>query len=218
MSNARTILIASPDLLPALRERIENGDEALTFPDTEPLRAIEAITRHRPQVVALERLFAATPRGAALIQRIRLDPALADCEIRVMSHDTPYTRVTPHPGGEAAAETEPAVPPPDQRGTRRAPRVRIREGVDVLIDGNWATLVDLSIIGAQVVGPAVLRPNQRVRLALTEGNATIRFNGVVAWAKFEMARTTAEPRYRAGLEFVNADSSRLEAFCVRHKE
>ena len=54
----------------------------------------------------------------------------------------------------------------DQRGTRRAPRVRMREGIEVLVDGNTASLVDLSTVGAQVVCTSVLKPNQRVRVTL----------------------------------------------------
>ena len=41
----------------------------------------------------LERLFAATPRGAALINRIKTDPQVSQAEIRVMSHTGDYTRV-----------------------------------------------------------------------------------------------------------------------------
>ena len=44
------------------------------------------------------------------------------------------------------------------------------DGVEVAIDGNTATLVDLSIIGAQVVSPTILKPNQRLRMALAEGS------------------------------------------------
>ena len=39
------------------------------------------------------------------------------------------------------------------RGTRRAQRVKIVDGVEVLIDGSPATLIDLSVVGAQVVSP-----------------------------------------------------------------
>ena len=74
------------ELLDALRESAAGGGEVLTFSDNEPLKALEAITARRPNVIALERLFAATSRGAALINRIKADPALAGAEIRVVSH------------------------------------------------------------------------------------------------------------------------------------
>jgi hypothetical protein len=39
----------------------------------------------------------------------------------------------------------------------------------------------------------------------------------VAWASFEIPPKDG-PRYRAGIEFVDADAEALEAFCIRHKQ
>jgi len=203
-------------------------DEVLTFSDADALRALEVITERRPQMVALERMFAATPRGAALINRIRADPALADAEIRVLSHVGDYTRVLPRGAtgvsaarAAAAAASSPAgrAPAPallDYRGTRRAPRCRMAPQVEVVVDGNAATLVDLSIAGAQVVSAAILRPNQRVRIVLADETGTLRFGAAVAWAAFELPPKSS-PQYRAGLEFVDGDPSALDAFCGRHR-
>ena len=44
----------------------------------------------------------------------------------------------------------------DESGTRRAPRFMIADKVEVLIDGNAATLVEMSICGAHVVSPTIL--------------------------------------------------------------
>src|SRR5439155_7520587 len=76
-ARACTVVIASADLLPALERRnaTDNG-EVLAFSDLEAHRALEEIVKRRPGVVELERQFAATPRGAALITRIRADPTL----------------------------------------------------------------------------------------------------------------------------------------------
>ena len=105
--------------------------------------------------------------------------------------------------------------PLDQRGTRRAPRVRIGDDVEVQIDGNPAVLVDLSVIGAQVVSPTILRPNQRVRMSLAAGKRPTRFGAVVAWASFEIPKGV--PRYRAGIAFFNADQTALSRFIEAHK-
>ena len=219
-----TILIAAPEHLQALREREEFSD-AQTFSDSEALRALEVITRKRPEVVALERLFATTARGAALINRIKADPKLASCEIRIVAHDSEYTRV---PGARPASETDgatgtvavaapaPVVAPLDQTGTRRAPRFDIVDGVDVMVDGNTATLINLSLVGAQVVSPTILKPNQRLRLALAEGKRPIRFSGGVAWASFELAKTG--PQYRAGIEFFDAEPDAIQRFCDAKKK
>ena len=228
MARSCTVLIASPDLLPALVERASDPSiELLTFTDADALLALDAITERRPPVVALERLFAATPRGAALINRIKADPTLGKTEIRVVSHDSDYSRVSPRRSGDPApgggggtspAATAAVVPvqPLDQRGTRRAARVRIAGKVEMLIDGNAAVLVDLSIVGAQVVSPTILKPNQRVRIALPDDLGTMRFNAQVAWASFEIPPKSG-PQYRAGIDFVDADARSLDAFCAKHK-
>ena len=89
-------MVAASDLLPSLRARAGavNG-ELLTFTDAEAVSALQTIINRRPQVVALERVFAVTPRGAALINRIKSDPSLREAEIRVVAHDSDYTRVVP---------------------------------------------------------------------------------------------------------------------------
>ncbi|HEY7447940.1 MAG TPA: PilZ domain-containing protein [Vicinamibacterales bacterium] len=217
-----TVLIGAPELLPALRERTGLTGEVLTFSDQEPLRALEAIVTRRPEVVALERLFAATSRGAALINRIKSDPGLVDAEIRIVSHDSDYVRVSRRPRAASTTTSTVVEAPPkperplDWRGTRRAPRLRIRDGVEGLIDGNSALLVDLSSIGAQVISQAVLRPNQRVRMTLADESGVVRFNATVAWASFEIP--TGTPRYRAGIEFTDADAQTVGAFAERHRK
>lgn len=221
------MLIAAADLLPSLKER--TGDacgEVLTFTDADALRALEAITKRRPTIVALERRFAATPRGAALIKRIKSDPSLLDSEVRVVAHDGEPICVAPRRslegagghGGAAVAAAPAATPtqPLDFRGTRRAPRFRISGKVDVLVDGNQAALVDLSTIGAQVVSVAVLKPTQRTRMVLADEHGTVRFNASVAWASFEIP-PGGGPRYRAGVEFIDANAPAVDAYCARHK-
>jgi len=204
--------------------------ELLSFTDADALIALEVITRRRPKVVALEREFATTPRGMALINRIKADPALDYAEIRVIQRDGEHHEVIARGSGAAAdpdsaravvaaAAPAPAAPvaPLDQRGTRRAPRFRIAGDVDAVIDGNTALLIDLSSIGAQVVSTVVLKPNQRVRMALADDSGNVRFNATVAWASFEIPPKTG-PRYRAGIEFVDAEGKAVDAFRARHQQ
>lgn len=202
-----------------------HGD-VVAFADTDALRALEEILRRRPKTIALERQFAATPRGAALINRIKADATLGDSEIRVVAHDSDYVRVVPRPAAPSPAVAgvefapvviAPPAPPLDLRGTRRAQRYKIKGEMTVLLDGNAARLVDLSEVGAQVISPTVLKPNQRVRVALTDDHGALRFNGVIAWAAFEIPSQRG-PHYRAGVNFVDADPNAIGAFCMRHKQ
>jgi hypothetical protein len=214
---------------------VEVDGDLLTFADTEPIQALQAIIEHRPRLIVLERLFAATPRGAALINRIKSDPQLAVCEVRVMSHTGDYSRQVVKPslveaspvahagaagaqGSQAPVATEETPRPLDWHGTRRAPRTRVRSGVEMQLDGNPAIVVDLSIVGAQVLSSTVLRPNQKVRISLPFEEFVMRFRGAIAWAKFELPKEPDKgPQYRAGVEFTDHDSAALENFCERNK-
>jgi hypothetical protein len=217
-----TVLIAAPDLLPTLERRTIGDGELIAFTDADALRALAEITKRRPRVVAIERRFAATPRGAALINRIKADPALIDCDIRIVSHEIVPDEPEPidaeelEPPVMAAAPRVEKAPVIEFRGTRRATRYRIAGTLDALVEGTQASLVDLSVIGAQVVSPVVLKPNQRVRMSLQDPAGAVRFNASVAWASFEIPPNSG-PRYRAGLEFVDADAAAIDAYCSRHK-
>jgi CheY-like chemotaxis protein len=220
----------------SLRARMESEGELLTFADTEPIQALQAILEHRPPLIVLERLFAATPRGAALINRIKTDPQLGDCEVRVMSHSGDYSRQVAKPSrGDGADQDRPAASthapamavaatpqtemkrPLDWHGTRRAPRFRARSGLEIQLDGNPASVVDLSSVGVQVLSATILRPNQKVRVSIANDEFVMRFRGAIAWAKFELPRPGGAPRYRAGVEFADADTQAMEDFCARNK-
>ena len=99
------MVIAPPDLLPRLVERLRSQDagELTTCADTDIPAAIERVLAVRPDRVALERLFAATSRGAALLSRLKADPALAHAEFRIVSHDSDYWRISPRRPGPGDA-------------------------------------------------------------------------------------------------------------------
>ncbi len=242
MSAPCTVIIGALQLLEGLKQSARSGGEVLIFSDTEPLKAIEAITTRKPDVISLERLFAATSRGAALINRIKADPALSASEIRVVSVDGTY-RVSPRrtpapPPPPAAAAPPPSSPAPadiaveavdiaetaapaqpaanlDYRGTRRAPRFRMAEGTEAQVDGALATVVDLSTYGAQILCPTPLKPQQKIRMILADDLGMVKFAATVAWAFFEIPKGVS--RYRAGIEFSKeAEPRAIDAFCKRH--
>jgi hypothetical protein len=117
------------------------------------------------------------------------------------------------PRADAPAAAPAIAPLLDQTGTRRAPRFKMDDAAGLLLDGNTAKLVDLSTVGAQVLSSSVLKPNQRVRIALTDKQGAVKLSGSVAWALFEIP-----PRYRAGIAFVDADPAAVGTFCERHKQ
>ena len=235
--SAAALVIAAQNLTSALCERVKLlkiEGEIATFADTEPIQALQAILDARPNLVVLERLFAATPRGAALINRIKSDPQLAHAEVRVMSHTGDYSRQVVKPSVVAApvsqapaagtqasgapVATEEAPKNLDWHGTRRAPRFRIRAGVELQLDGNPAAVIDLSVVGAQVISPTVLRPNQKVRITVPDDEFVLRFRGAIAWAKFELPKASVQSaQYRAGVEFTDGDAQAIDKVITRNR-
>jgi hypothetical protein len=78
----------------------------------------------------------------------------------------------------------------------------------VQVDNKPATLVNLSLVGAQVISPTILKPNQRVRFILADKPKPIRIGSVIAWAAFELPK--GNTRYRAGVEFLDPDQGLVQ--------
>ena len=179
----------------------------------------------KPDRVALERLFAATSRGAALLSRLKADPALAHAEFRIVSHDSDYWRISPRrpapsdamPPAAPHAVTSDA-PPLDQHGTRRAARLAIQEASrcwSTAARRGWWTCRPSA---ARCCRAAVLKPNQRVRVSMVDGRVTLRCQATIIWARFELSRGDLGPRYRAGLEFSGADADGIAEYARRHQK
>jgi hypothetical protein len=207
MADGVTLLIGPKALTASLAQHPDTRDtELIVFDEDHVCQAVEHMVRQRPTVVALPEKFAMSPRGMALTHRIAVDAQLAGT--RVLMIDTQGAAV-PMP-----ADARPTWLPVDGAGTRRVPRIRMRQGIDVQIDGATASLVDLSTMGAQVLSTTVLKPRQRVRVVLAVEPYLIRAIGTVAWALFEIPRGGLPPHYRAGLEFSSADPEPLLQFCI----
>jgi hypothetical protein len=207
MADGVTILIGSRAFAGPLAQHPDtSGTELMVFQEEEVCQAVEQIVLHRPRVVALPEKFALSPRGTALAHRIAIDTQLAGTQIVMLDASG-----APVPLPQAG---RPSWLPVDAAGTRRVPRIRMRRGIDVQVDGTTAALVDLSTLGAQVVSTTVLKPRQRVRLILAVEPYLIRAVGTIAWALFEIPKGGQPPQYRAGLEFSAADPEPLLQFCL----
>ena len=185
------------------------------YSDGESLKALEAILAGPPKILALDRSFVATARAAALVARVKSEPHLRSTDVRVLAEDEMHLPVlfnSKAPGFEGALVR--ASYPLDYCGTRRAPRFITAGGVNVCVNGMDGRLVNVSCIGAQVAAALRLRPEEVIRLSLVDPQVEVKLKGVVAWS-------IAEPLegricYRAGVEFVEADSMTLESFCSRN--
>ena len=174
-----------------------DSSEMLAFAETEVERALDIIVARRPRLVIVNQVFAATAPGIALVDRIRHDSALQPCDIRTV------------PFGEATG-------PLDMTGTRRAPRFSMKDGITADIDGKTASIVNISLVGAQVLSETSLKPKQRLRFTVVDKGESTRIQSVVATVAVEIIK--GAPRYRAGIEFFNADSAALQKFIDRNKQ
>ncbi len=206
MTPAEVILIAPAAALPGLTAQVAHLGPVRAFADTDALVALDATFTTLPGHLVLERRFAESLRGQALLRRVTADPFGRECLIRLIEVDeTAETRSAAEPAAAPPAEA-PATAP------RTTPRHAVAAGTTVQLDGTAVTLVDLSVDGMQVMGPLTLRPNQTVRLTLPDG---LRVRARVAWATMELGGATAGPRYRAGLALVDADRPVIEALIQR---
>jgi hypothetical protein len=207
MADGVTILIGPKALADCLARHPNTKDtELVVFDEERVCEAVDHMVRRPPRVVALPEKFAMSPRGTALTHRIAVDAQLAGTQVLMIDGQG---AAVPIP-----ADAHPTWLPLDAAGTRRVPRIRMRQGIDVQIDGATASLVDLSTMGAQVLSTTVLKPRQRVRVVLAVEPYLIRAVGTIAWALFEIPKGGPPPHYRAGLEFSSADPEPLLQFCL----
>ena len=199
----RIVLIASEAVLAAWSARSTPTGEVIGISDADP-GALETITHRRPKMVVLEQSFASTARGLAFVYRLQTDPVFQGIEVRALSQEG--LAQLPHLGAATSIVGLTHVIQPQYRIARHAARVKLEREVKAEIDGNPATLVDVSMNGVQVLTPAILRPGQRVRIFL----AAIRVGATVVWAVFERSPSAAEPWYRAGMEFSHVGSKNLD--------
>ncbi len=146
-------------------------------------------------MIILDHKFAASERGLAFIEGIQADPKLAGSAVLLVLDDGTVSRYTTlHPD-------------------RRAPRIRIAPGRQIVVDGRDADLLDLSVLGAQVVSTGALRPGKTVRVVLRDDADEIKMNAEIAWARYEISK---KPYYRAGILFKDADPAAILRYCTRN--
>ncbi len=90
----------------------------------------------------------------------------------------------------------------------------MKPDMEVVVDGERSRLVNLSVTGAQLVMPARVQPRQSILLTLVDHTTEKRVRALVAWSTVELAHS--EIKYRAGVSFVDPDSSVIEGFCHRN--
>ena len=106
--------------------------------------------------------------------------------------------------------------PIDMTGTRRAPRFNIADGTEVQIDGEMVTLVNLSLVGAQVSLTVALKPKQRVSVVFADEGESMHVRSVVA--SVSVNSTNGTTRYLVGIEFLDADQLAMQRLIDRKRK
>jgi hypothetical protein len=205
-----TIVIAETARMPTIRDGLHLAGRGRYFTDSNLAAALESIRAHRPQLIAVDALFAQTPQGLAFIDRVE-KMAIVKSDIRLIAHVGSSWTMTPRTSSVAIVDA-----PLVGLNTRRVPRFLVRDPLKAVVESSNASLVDLSVLGAQVVSQPALRPNQKIKVALPDTEDTLRVMAQVAWSIFEKPKTATEAYYRAGIEFTDAAQQALEDFCRRH--
>ena len=147
-----------------------------------------------------------------LVARVKAESP-ADVELRVLIEDEDKVLLIL---SQLAASPEKALwqtsRPLDRTGTRRTARFPMSR-LEVVVNGKDSHLVNLSVTGAQVLVPTRLRPTQTMRLTLSDKSTELRCRAAVAWSVAVPTGSTVQ--YRVGLEFIDPDTTQLEAFCAQ---
>ena len=221
MAVSSVVLIVAANEVEVLKTESGFDKDVRVFADADAIKALQLITRDRPRLVVLGRAFTETDRGAGLVNTVTTHPDLAHCQIRVLGQASDYLRLVSR-RAEAGLAPGTAVPgeplPPDYLGSRQARRFGLDSVVEVQLNGQRTTLVDLSRTGARVVGPSPLHPYQRVRVSLVDSTQTLTIAASVMWVFFEPVQGEDAPRYRAGVKFIDGEPEATEAFSLRHRQ
>lgn len=209
MARRHTVVVTHPEMMPTL-QTILGGDQTVVVMDgTEWGLASQFMQQRLPKLIVVDRMFLSTRSGHDFVTRVRDTSEFHGIDLRVVS---PMHLRKPN-GVSARALIAAASEPLPVGLSRRVPRVPMADNVAALANGSTLVVVDLSVLGAQVISSNVLRPNQQIAMRLLESAGELRLRAAIAWSMLEQSRTTRLPQYRAGLEFTGADPLALERYC-----
>jgi PilZ domain-containing protein len=236
-----TVVVADPARIDAVRATVSLPGRVMSFPTNGIGSAVASIRAYRPKTVAVDAIFADSPYGATFLDQVEA-LRIAGCTIvllveagsRWTAIPRNAARILGRSQSDAAAAADPALITPlrqaltavpsqlpvavraDVSSTRRVPRFAVRDPLKVVVESGQARLVDISVLGAQIVSMPILRPRQKIKVALPDSDAMLNVVAQVAWSSFERLRLESEPYYRVGLEFAGSSQDKLEDYRRRH--
>jgi hypothetical protein len=226
MASDITVVIADPAQTLLIRAGLPLSGRVTWFTVGNLFAAHASIQMNHPKVIAVEAVFAETPPGQEFLARIE-SLAIRGSAIQLVVRTQGRWTMVPYTGQAVAAAVSTEMPVTVDRlaavaaqmkgaNTRRASRFKILESLNAIVENGQATLVNISILGAQVVSQPSLKPTQNVKIILPDADEMLRLTAHVAWATYEQIQPGSAPYYRAGMEFTDAAQEILEDYCRRH--
>lgn len=200
------VLIAPQDRLSELTALLRREGAVDAYADSDAVAALDAAFRTLPRMVVLERGFAESLPGRALVRRLTDDPFGRECLVRVIDA---LPAGTVAPADATGTTASPAAVTASPAAARATARRQVRPDSVATVDGTTMQIVDISTEGMQVVGALTLKPNQAVRVTVPAPDLQVKLHARVAWATLELGGPQAGLRYRAGLAFVDAEVATL---------
>jgi hypothetical protein len=232
-----TVVVADAVQTAAIRSGLPVSGRVMWFTDGTLAAALDSIRMNHPKVIAVEAGFAERPQGQTFLSRVE-ELGIRGSAIRLVVRaagswaTSPYASTQPAPTespsvgvtvAASAARQVPQVTGPavvaalaKAASTRRASRFKVLEGLNAVVEEGRANLVNISILGAQVVSVSALRPTQVVKIVLPDAKDMVHLAAHVAWSMFERPELRTDPFYRVGMEFTDAARDILENYCRRH--
>lgn len=230
-----TVLVADTAQTASIRGGLPLSGRVMWFSESTLGAALDSIRMNHPKVIAVDAAFAERPQGQTFLSRIEA-LAIRGSAIRLVVRTNGSWATTPYGAAQPATTESPSVTvaaaaagpvavvyrPPvvgaqtKTAGTRRASRFKVLESLNAVVEEGRANLVNISILGAQVVSVSALRPTQKVQIVLPDANDRVHLAAHVAWSMFERPELRTDPFYRVGMEFTDAARDILENYCKRH--
>jgi hypothetical protein len=214
-----TVVLADPQRMTALRDGLPTPGRVLRFPTSNLASAFESIRANRPGLIIFDGAFLATEAGQGFVMRVH---GLNIPKLVVQQAVFDHGHWTMTGIDQAQPEQRPADSPRivavkmSGLDTRRAPRFIVQTVAQAIADGSPIEVVNLSVLGAQLISDPIVRPNQKIKVGLPDPGGAIQLTASVAWSVYEKSPAKAQPYFRVGVEFSSPEQEALAEYCRRH--
>jgi hypothetical protein len=107
---------------------------------------------------------------------------------------------------------------PAEQPIRRFERYSFPSKIEARFDEYDAQLVDLSVGGAQILSAIAFELFREAPIALVSDEIPVACRAKVMWTRADPQSQGKTLRYRAGVQFIDADPAAVEAFIIRYSD